>query len=194
MDENAIKTIKTLTFLLVTLSIILLPEAVYAAQKGKLKDRDVRKFIEEMASMTSAGSPKSLPEIQTYLIDHVHDYAKFKSTITYNVPGHPPQETVMDLTKDQFIQSVEAGADAISGYESNIKIKSVQISGSGKSATVLTSSIESGYMAVPGENGGTERVPIEGKSDCTQVLVIGSADAIQVYSADCATSIDIQRF
>ena len=112
----------------------------------------------------------------------------FKSAIKYNVPGFPSQENSMSLDKDQFIDSVLSGQQALQDYESSIDIQSIKISRDKTKATVQTRSTENGVMPIPSESGSAEMIPVRGDSSCDQILML-EKKIIQMYSANCTTEI-----
>lgn len=149
----------------------------------------VTAFIEDTSAMTSNENiDRDDAEITTYLTQHIDDKARFKTSITYAIPGMPPQTKALALKKTDYIQQVKKGADAVEHYHSEITVDSVKISKNKKKASVKTTSIESGVMQVPDETGNVKEVPIEGKSKCFQILKLSKQGYIQMYSANCKTT------
>ncbi len=167
------------------------------AKKDKIEaltDGNIKSFIEETSYMTSGGSKNlSLSKVKTYLEKHLEDDARFKSTMKYNLPGMPPQEQAVSLSKEEFIESVEKGAEKIDDYETIVEIKDIKISSDEQKAFVKTESTELVTMPVPSQNGGMEYVPVEGLSSCTQILSLNKG-VIQMYSAQCATEINFMDY
>jgi hypothetical protein len=162
---------------------------VFAMEIRKLTEDNIRSFVEKTTEITSYQDTSGTPEdIRAYLDAHLHKKGYFKSTIRYIMPGFPSQENVLSLDKDQFIDSILSGQNALEEYETDITVKSVKISRDGKRATVVTSGQEGGTMAVPGEDGKTEEIPVSGSSECDQILKLEDR-TIKMYSAICKTDI-----
>lgn len=184
---------KLSTSLLCTvLTICLAQSALAAHETDRLSKMAIRDFLEDMSEKSAIQGNQA--ETLKFLNRHLHENARMISTITYSMPGHPPQQSQMKLDKDQFLESVRAGAQTMQDYESEIDIKTIQVSKDGRKATVETIGTESGYMNIPGKNGETQQVPIEGLSNCLQIIMIDKRDIIQLYNARCETSIDFNRY
>ena len=166
------------------------------AKRGKissLNDGNVKAFIEKTSHMTGNGQ-KSMPisTIKKYLDKHIEKRARFKSVMTYNLPGMPPQKQEISLGKEEFIENVEKGSENIQDYDHLIQIENIKISSDGEKAFVKTRSTELVTMPVPTENG-IENVPVEGESECTQILSLNKG-VIQMFSASCNTTINFMEY
>jgi len=64
--------------------------------------------------------------------------------MTYDIPGFPPQEKKMSLNREEFIENVIAGRQAIKDYTSSVALKNSDVSGDSKRATIKTEGRESG--------------------------------------------------
>ncbi|MCB1531832.1 MAG: hypothetical protein KDJ35_03080 [Alphaproteobacteria bacterium] len=161
--------------------------------RAELTEEAIKDFIHKTTEISSGHVESMSPEdISAYLDTHLHKKARFKSAVQYNIPGFPTQETSMSLNKEEYIQGLEQGANALSDYDTDITIKSIKISKDGKRATVQTTGIERGSL--PMANGTqTEFVPVEGSSSCNQILK-WEDDVIQMYSAICSTVVTFQPF
>lgn len=184
--------LSTTFFLAVFAATCLAQSALAAHETDHLSKMGIRDFLQDM-SERSAGHGNQAETLQ-FLNRHLHEHARFNSVITYNMPGHPPQTSQMKLDKEDFLQSVSAGAQTMQDYESEIDIKTIQISKDGRKATVETIGTETGNMNVPGANGEMQQVPIEGLSTCLQIIMIDENDVMQLYNARCKTNIDFNRF
>jgi len=160
----------------------------------KLTNSNVKSFIESTTDITTGNSERlSTKKIQTYLDRHISNKARFKSVMKYNIPNMPPQEATLTLDKDEFMSSVNEGAEKITGYETLVEIKEIKIASSGEKAFVKTESTEYATMAVPSQSGGSEDVPMEGVSECTQIISLNRG-TIQMYSANCITEINFLEY
>lgn len=160
----------------------------------KLTEGNIRTFIEHTTDVTTGNSGDlSTEEIAAYLDKHLDKQARFKSVMRYNIPDMPPQEASMSLDKEGFMTSVQAGAEKTADYENLIEILSIKVASNGKKAFVKTTSTEYATMAVPVETGGSEDVPIEGLSECTQIISLHRG-VIQMYSANCVTTINFLEY
>lgn len=166
-----------------------------AADKiSKLSEDNITAFIEETTALTSDYDAGFTPdEIRRYLEAHIDKKARFKSTVTYAIPNHPPQSQSLGLDKDEFINQTVDGQKSLEHYETAISVDKVSIAKSGKNATVVTSGIESGYMSVPSGDGMVNEVPVEGSSKCIQIIKLNKG-VIQMYSANCTTTIEFQAY
>lgn len=176
---------------------ILLAATIGTAQAqdiSELTDENIRSFIEQTTSITSGKETDMDDEqIASFLDEHLHPDAKFKSTMRYAIPGFDVQEKTMNVDKDDFIASIDESGRAMDNYESQIEISDIKISNDGKKATLKTRTLESGMMPVS-DNIEQENVPVEGMSTCTQVIVLTKNNVIQMYSATCVTDIQFNLF
>ena len=168
-----------------------LSSPVQAQERVKsLTQKNIKAFIEETTDITANNSKGlSADKIKAYLDKHLEDKARFKSLMRYNIPNMPPQEAELSMDKDGFMKSVSEGAGSVDSYETLVEIKNIKIASNGKKAFVKTSSTEYADMNVPTSDGGTESVPVEGVSECTQILSLNKG-VIQMYSANCVTNIE----
>lgn len=154
----------------------------------KLTVDNVTTFIEDTSILTSNQNiDRDDAKISAYLDRHIDDKARFRTSITYVMPNLPGQEKVLSLKKEDYIEHVKQGADSVEHYHSEIEIGDINISKNKRAASVNTITTESGIMQVPGENGETQEVPIDGRSECFQVLKLAKKGHIQMYSANCTT-------
>ena len=169
--------------------------ACLAAENIKmLTKQNVKEFIEDTTDITTTNTQALSPEkIQQYLDIHLDKKARFKSVMKYNMPGMPPQEANLSLDKDEFMKSVVQGAGAVDGYETLVEITDIKISSDGEKAFVKTQNTEYATMPVPTETGGVENVPMEGFSECMQILLLKKG-VIKMYNADCVTNIEFMEY
>ena len=159
-----------------------------------LSEANVKKFIEHTTDITTGNSQKvSQDKIEEYLDTHLEDGARFSSVMQYNIPGMPQQKAKLSLDKDGFMDSVKKGAEKIEGYETLVEIKEMKIASNKEKAFVKTVSTEYASMPVPTDTGDVEDVPIEGVSECTQILSLNSG-VIQMFSAKCVTDINFLEY
>ena len=172
----------------------LMPQTLRAQDTHRaLTKSNITDFIQRTSDITSgAMQDMSTEDIVEYLENHLDQKARFKSLIKYNVPGHPPQETALSMNKTEFIESVKAGVQTVSEYETTIEVHSVKISKDKTKATVRTTGVEKGVMAMSANGTSSESIPIEGSSACTQTLSLNKDGVIQMYNANCETTISFQ--
>ncbi|MFK7839818.1 MAG: hypothetical protein AB8B83_05750 [Bdellovibrionales bacterium] len=169
------------------------------AQSGKHRSKSFTKdnvtaFIEDTTALTAKDSSnKNLKFIRKYLDRHIDSKARFKTNIVFIVPGMEETTRSLVLGKQDYIQQVEEGADAVEDYFTDISIQDIDISEDEKTASVKTISSETGLMQVPNPDGSVDSVPIFGQSDCFQVLKIGRKGYIQMLSASCETRMEFQN-
>ena len=185
----------TLTMGLGALVFFAQGSACLAAENIKmLTKQNVKEFIEDTTDIATTNTQALSPEkIQQYLDIHLDKKARFKSVMKYNMPGMPPQEANLSLDKDEFMKSVVQGAGAVDGYETLVEITDIKISSDGEKAFVKTQNTEYATMPVPTETGGVENVPMEGFSECMQILLLKKG-VIKMYNADCVTNIEFMEY
>ena len=161
---------------------------------GKLTQNNVKAFIENTTDITTTNSRQlSAKKIQRYLDKHLDKDARFKSLMKYNIPGMPPQEASLSLDKEQFMEYVIKGAETVQDYDTLVEIKDIKIASEGKKAFVKTQNTEYATMPVPTEMGSAQDVPMEGVSECTQILLLKKG-AIKMYNANCVTDIHFLEY
>ena len=166
--------------------------AAQAQETVKFTEDTIRAFIEKTTAITSGKeSGMSEKEIGKYLDMHLHPDARFKSTMRYAIPGYDAQEKTMSIGKDDFIEGVHQGENAMKDYESETDISDIKISQDGRAATLETTTRESGMMPVEDE-GEKKELPVEGVSSCTQILMLSDENVIQMYNATCTTEIEFK--
>jgi len=159
----------------------------------KLTDENVREFIQYTTDITTDKNVTlSQSETSQYLDFHIAPKARFKTSITYVVPGMPEQEKSLLLNKEDYINQVAQGAQSVEHYYTETEIESIDISKDKESAGVTTVSNESGVMLMPNPEGGSTDVPIEGTSKCFQVLRLSKKGYSQMYSANCKTRMEFR--
>lgn len=175
------------------LSLILcftLTSPAHAAKHNKLTDSNVRNFVEDATALTTGDNDLSVDQTVRFLKKHLHKKARFKSVISYILPGFPPQDTALSFDKDDYIENIKNSVGAVEGHESVVEIKSIHITSNGKQAIVITDSKETGVMQVPLPDKTTEAVPIEGFTHCNQIIRLSRRGVIQMYNAVCDTKVE----
>lgn len=156
-----------------------------ATSATALTEDAVKDFIKQSSEITNRKAQDlGGNEAKNFFEAHLHPNARFKSKITYVIPGYPDKEAELALDKQEFIDSLASGSENVDKYSNNIKIKNVKIAASGKSANVETESTEEGQMEVDGE-----KVPMIGVSKCDQILMLSDQGVIQMFNANCKTEI-----
>ncbi len=178
-----------MAFFMFTILVSMACLPAYGSSKvRKLDEGNVREFVLMTTKMTSQAQDFHKSDVQEYLNDHLHKKGFFKSEIKYTIPGFPSQSNTLSLNKEQFIDSILSGQQALQDYEAQTEVIDISISRDGKKATLSTTSIERGLMPVPSEDGQAEHSPVEGSSECGQILMLEDG-LIQMYSATCKTDI-----
>lgn len=173
----------------------LLLSSGYAQAEEKLTRNNIKEFIKETTALTS-GQKKDVSndEIAFYLENHLDPDARFKSVVTFAMPGFPAQERELSVNKEEFIEQTLSGEKALGDYKNKIRVGSIKIAKNGRRASVKTTGIETGTMAIPNAEGGSEDVPVEGVSSCDQILKLSDSGNIQMYNANCKTTIEFEQF
>ena len=183
---------------LAALCIAIMEIAVQPAEAqqrvSKLTERAVEKFIRKTTNITKGRSGELDPAaIEKYLKNHLHKDAHFKTTMTYNIPGFPSQESSISLNKEDFINSVQEGAGSVQSYDNEIQIDSIKISNDQRVATIKTTSSETGTIQIGDGTGGAQDIPMIGISKCTQILKLSKKRVIQMHNAICKTEIQFDQ-
>jgi hypothetical protein len=180
---RAVKFFSVATIIALFSALFGLPQPAFALDK--LTEQNITEFIEKTSDIIAGNAGDMTPEdIRAYLDKHLDERAFFSSSISYAMPGMPPQETGMSLEKEEFIASLEQGKQALSDYSNKVSIKNIAVSSDGTKATVETIGNESGTMIIE-----DVAVPVEGKSSCLQILMLGDDGVIKMYSANCTTTV-----
>lgn len=182
------------TYFLPLLALALCVMIAPALAEDQLTEENIRAFVEKTTTITSGkDSGMSKEEVSAYLDAHLHDDARFKSTMRYAIPGFDVQEKTMSVDKMDFIEGIGEASSAMGNYESQIIISDIKISKDGKKATLKTKAHESGMMPVT-DDIEQKDVPVEGLSSCTQILMLSDDYIIQMYNATCVTDIQFDTF
>ena len=166
--------------------------APHAYAQDRLTEASITAFIEETSLLTSGLDGSEAEAIEAYLEKHLDPKSHFRSKITFNIPGFPPQEQSLSLSKREFIEATTQGTQSLENYSNEISVDKVRVSRDGTKATVQTSGVELGLMEVPAPEGGTQEVPIEGQSKCSQIIKLSKKGVIQMFNATCTTTINFQ--
>ncbi len=155
----------------------------------QLSETNVTAFIEKTSALNSHQNlDRDNKQIADYLDRHIDKKARFRSNMVFIMPGLPEQQKTLTLAKEDYIDQVQTGAAEIEHYYSEIDISNVDLSKNKKTASVNTVMSESGIMEVIDETGSSESIPFEGQSECFQVLKLSKKGYIQMYSANCNTT------
>jgi hypothetical protein len=167
----------------------------------KLDKNNVTAFIQEVQAIVTTGSATmTQPEIAAYFNRHIAEKALFDSTMKYEMPGYPAQESAMQIGKAEYIDGILNGASMMKSYENSVEIKKIEIGKGGRSAHVTTVTREKGEMPWPkqseGEDGPPELVPmpVSGMSTCEQTIIISLTNYIQMQRAECYTALSFDPF
>lgn len=167
----------------------------------RLDKGNVTAFIENVQRVVDGESgAMGAQDIADYFNNHIADDAQFESTMKYEMPGYPAQENAMNIGKTEYINGVLGGTGLMKRYEHNVQIKDIEINNGGRSAKVKMLILEKGEMPWPGEGSSDgkpapmEPMPVAGKSECEQTIVISLNNFIQMKSAACYTALSFDPF
>lgn len=171
------------------------------AMVSRLDRRNVTAFINDVQRVVKEDSKTmTAQDIADYFNNHIADTARFDSTMKYEMPGYPAQESTMSIGKEEYINGVIGGAGLVQSYDHKVEIKDVQISNGGRTAKVKTVINERGEMPWPGEIGPDGRaaqmvaMPVRGQSLCEQTIGISLSSFIQMQKAECYTALSFDPF
>lgn len=168
----------------------------------KLDEENVKAFIADVQRMVMTGTQTmTADDVANWFNNHIADKARFESNMKYEMPGYPAQENAMSLGKKEYINGVLSARSTMSGYEQNVEIVEIKISGGGRNAKVRTKITESGQMPWPDDKLTPDDkppdmvpMPVKGIADCEQTIGISINNFIQMQKAQCATIMSFDPF
>lgn len=177
-------------FLALILTTAFLSQRESTAVDG-LSETSIAAFVQETTDISSGKrTDMDAYGITTYFMEHVTDDGKFTTTISFEAPGGSgTQEKVMEMDKMSFISNLIQGLHSMEDHEAAVKIENITLADDGKSAKILTTTIERGMMPVDDGSGGSTLTPVTGNSYCEQNIVLGKKNIIQMAGAVCTTNI-----
>jgi hypothetical protein len=156
---------------------------------------NIKAFLEKSERISMGRSQEmTTDDIAEFFKHHLSDKGSFRSVTSFEMPGTPPTEAEMKYTKDEFIDNVLQGQGLIEDYQTSMEISNLELKNGGKAATLNTVSTETGRLPWPDGEGGQRILPIEGKSECKQKLVVSLSNYIQTADTDCKTRIKFSPF
>lgn len=174
-----------------------------AAQDGDfvqtLTDQNIRAFLERTQTLSTSGDHGASDEdLRIYFTRHIADKGEFRSRLHFEMPGFPTQDAETAYKKDDFIGNVIEGRDLMADYSATFEIKKMKIAGNGRSAKIESIITEKGKLPWPpsstGQQGSQQILPVEGRSECEQTLIVSLTNYIQMASAACRTAISFAPF
>lgn len=173
------------TSLLTGLAVGALIVSMVAPAHAQMSDGKIRAFIDETTLISNPDNGKSESAVRRYLEQHLADDGVYKGTVTYNIPGYPAQSKQMEVNKNDYIQNVLSGREAIEDYQSSVDVHTANIDRSGKKATVSITTDETGRMMME-----DAMVGFEGASTCVQELAM-EGNTIVIATATCDSTVNI---
>ncbi len=162
-----------------------------------LDEQNIRDFLREVSEISTGQRPDLLDDdLIDYFANHIAEKGEFKSSIRYQIPGFPTQDSEMVLAREEYINSVINGRFLMEDYKAEIDIQDLKIAGNGKSATFKSVTKEKGRMpmAKDEEKKQIEMIPIQGESTCEQRLIVSFNNFIQMAKAECTTLVSFDPF
>lgn len=177
------------------------PGETGSAYVTKLTEANVKGFIGDVQRIVMTGSQSmTAQDVADWFNNHIADKATFESTMKYEMPGYPAQESAMQLGKTEYINGV-LSRGAMSDYKQTIDIVEIKIGSGGRVAHVKTKITETGMMPWPkdepspdGVIGETEPMPVTGTANCEQTIGISLNNFIQMQKAECYTVMSFDPF
>jgi hypothetical protein len=169
----------------------------------RLDRENVTAFINDVQRVVKTGSATmSAQDMADYFNNHIAEKAVFASTMKYEMPGYPAQESALQIGKVEYINGVLGGTGLMKSYEHAVEIKDVEIGNGGRSAKVKTVISEKGEMPWPrdgkpaAEGAAPDLVPmpVSGTSTCEQTIIISLNNFVQMQRADCYTVLSFDPF
>jgi hypothetical protein len=170
---------------------------------SRLDENNIAAFINDVERVVKTGAATmSAQDMADYFNNHIAEKAVFASTMKYEMPGYPAQESVMQIGKVEYINGIIGGAGLMKSYEHSVEIKDVEIGNGGRSAKVTTVISEKGEMPWPrdgkpaADSAAPDLVPmpVSGTSTCEQTIVISLNNFVQMQRADCYTVLSFDPF
>lgn len=163
-----------------------------------LSEANINDFLQKVSAISTGQRPDMMDEdVIDYFANHVAERATFKSQMRFEIPNYPAHDTEMELDKEEYIASVVKSRYMIEDYRADIEIRNLTINGSGKQASFVSIITEKGKMPFPKDKDNpddVELVPINGRSECAQKLIVSFNNFIQLAQADCKTLISFDPF
>lgn len=188
-----------LPFVAVLVLVPALPATAIAEDPDRvrmLNENNITQFLKTMQDIgTGRNIDMSGGDIHDYLDDHLADKAHFESTMSFEIPGMPREESNVKMDKTEYMNAFINGMGGMDAYETELEIKEMDIGNSGRIAELKTLSTESGKLEWGKEDNGEPRmVPVIGESECEQKIAISLANVIQLARAVCRTHIRFDPF
>lgn len=177
---------KIFPFTTLVLLFLSLP-AMAQETASALTEESIQTFVDDSAALTDQNNGMSDEDIRSFLDTHLKAEGEYKSIITYEIPGYPPQARQVALNKEDFIRNVIEGRNTLEDYEADVRLNSTEIEKDGQTAKIKTSTTETGRM--PFQDGAM--VPFEGTSTCTQDLFLNPQAQIILSTANCQTTLTL---
>lgn len=163
-----------------------------------LNESNIDHFLKEVRDISTGQRPDlSDEDVADYLNNHVADKSLFSSTIHYEIPGFPNQDSTMELNKEDYIGSIIQGRFLLEDYHATIEVRNLKIGHGGKNASFTSVTKERGKMPWikdPDHKNDIEMIPIQGESTCEQKLAVSFNHFIQMVRAECTSSISFDPF
>lgn len=175
-----------------------------AGAKSTLDRKSVTDFIYDIQKTVHSSNRRNAampPEdIAAYFNRHIADSALFVSTMRYEMPSYPAQESTMQIDKAAYIDGVLGGTHMMDNYEPKVEIGEITIDRGKRRAQVRTVIHEKGEMPWPdGTAGGDGQrnlvpLPVKGVSTCDQTISIGDDRIIRMETAQCYSVLSFDPF
>lgn len=176
-----------------------LPDAALAAGPERVRMLNENNITQFLKAMQDIGTGRNIDmnesDIYDYLDDHIADKAHFESTMSFEIPGMPREESNVKMDKTEYMNAFINGMGGMEAYDTELEIKEMDIGNAGRIADLKTFSTESGNLEWGKQDNGEPRmVPVIGESECTQKIAISLSNVIQLARAVCRTHIRFDPF
>lgn len=181
-------------FIALMLAVNLMSGDARPVKARQLTEAVVRDFVQETA-LISAGKKADMDSyaIMSYFMDHIADGSHFNMILRYTKPDDMPEERLVDLDKLAYISSAMEELKTLETRDSEVTVEFVSVDKSGKSASVVTTSKESGMMPLDDGMGGQVLAPVRGISYCENKVVLSEKSVVQMAGATCTTDLVISE-
>lgn len=167
-----------------------------------LDEETVKQFIADVQRMVMTGTQTmTADDVAIWFNNHIATKARFESTMKYEMPGYPAQDSTMSIGKEEYINGILSARATMSEYRQDVQIQDIKITSGGRSAKVRTKITESGNMPWPKDEAMPDGrppemtpMPVTGATECEQTIGISINNFIQMQKAACRTVMSFDPF
>ncbi len=149
--------------------------AAPAHASGKITERMIQDFYKKSHDSFRL----SYEEYIKVTLDMIADDYRATVATTYTAPGKPKHQETIRVTRKEILRDLHKEFENMRTATMNYRIQEIQISPSGKTATVRASTTASGISM--------DRLPatMNYKDSCQENFILNAQGILQIRSSDC---------